>query len=469
MDPPDDAASDSTAGSPRTAGEGGAPAGSVVDAGGAEVAPAPLRPDDAAADGGTESSVAGGGGYEDLEDDDPGPPPDGGYGWWLVLACFFLHFVVFGPQWAFGVYQRYFTSAIPGATVTTVSLIGALSSACCPLWGPVSGRLTDLFGGRIVCAAGAVILGASFLAASFCTEVWQLAITQGFLFGTGQSFAWFPYMSAIPQWFGRRRGLAIGLCVSGTGVGGLCFGPFTQYMIDRYSVAWAQRATALIQVGVVGICVLLLRARYSVLRGKQRKVIDLSFFRNKHFTVMWFAFMCGLFGMFIPLFFASTYAAFIGLSPSDGALVVGLMNLGNTIGRIGIGIASDKIGPFTAFASSIFLAGLSMLLFWPFATTLGTLIAFGMVYAFFSGGFVSLQSPTLAEIVGLNSIASAMGLMYFAGAAASLAGPPIAGALVRTDTYLYVQMFGGTMMTASGVVMAWVRMDRAGWVVRKRV
>ncbi|KAI9016674.1 major facilitator superfamily domain-containing protein [Hyaloraphidium curvatum] len=412
-------------------------------------------------------------------DSGPGPPPDGGWGWVLVACLFMVHVIVIGPQYCWGVYARYYAESnfFPGMSLTAITLIGSTMVALCPGFGPVSGRLAEMFDARIVCFVGGVMCFLGLLLASFSTAYWQTFLSQGVLLGLGQSVAYFPFMGTVVTWFSKRRGLAVGLAVSGTGIGGLALSPFTQYLINVLSVQWALRITALMVLAVNTVCAALLRTRYKAV-GRGGKLFNFSYFRIPQFVMLWFSQFFCFFGFFLPPFFMSTLAATFGLSQNQGAIILGLTNLGSTLGRIVIGYLSDYVGHFNSFLSSALLAALAMLLIWPFMTTFGGLIFFGMFFSFNSGGFVSLMSTCLAEVVGIASISSAIGLLYSAGAFADLVGPPLAGMLIQTTTapdgtvqqsYLGMMMFGGSMMFLAAAFIFMVRMKRAGWKIWSRV
>lgn len=178
--------------------------------------------------------------------------------------------------------------------------------------------------------------------------------------------------SSFLERFDKKRGLAIGLSVAGTGIGGLAFSPLTQTMITNLGVAWALRIQGIIMGVVVTFCAAILRTRSKPMRRKsvtnsnapKTKLFDFSFFKNWQFTRMWITQFIGeggdriarhysgwptlilsssfhskgFFGYFSPFFFGSTYAATKGLSQEQGAIIVAMTNLGGTLGRIIVGV-----------------------------------------------------------------------------------------------------------------------------------
>lgn len=92
---------------------------------------------------------------------------------------------------------------------------------------------------------GTAIMALALILASFASEVWHLMLSQGVLFGVGASLVYYPAIGAPSHWFDAKRGFALGLAVSGTGLGGLALAPATQALMDGVGVAWTLRILAL--------------------------------------------------------------------------------------------------------------------------------------------------------------------------------------------------------------------------------
>ena len=83
----------------------------------------------------------------------------------------------------------------------------------------------------------------------------------GLLFGFCGMLAWIPAVSPPAQWFSTKRGLAMGICVSGAGVGGLALGPLTQLMLDSLGFRWTLRIWGIGGGIVCAICATMLGMR----------------------------------------------------------------------------------------------------------------------------------------------------------------------------------------------------------------
>ena len=107
------------------------------------------------------------------------------------------------------------------------------------LGGILMGKLSDRFGVMVPVLLGAFGLGAGFIAAGSSTSLWQFNLAQGLLMGllgTAATFA--PLVADTSQWFTKRRGIAVAICMSGNYLAGAAWPPVIQHFIDI--VGWRQ-------------------------------------------------------------------------------------------------------------------------------------------------------------------------------------------------------------------------------------
>src|SRR6266478_9073661 len=97
---------------------------------------------------------------------------------------------------------------------------------------PIVGRLMDNKGPRFVIEGGVLICAAGLLSATLISTPWQLYATLGLLVGIGaNSMTYSVHSQFLPNWFVRRRALAIGIAFSGVGVGSMLILPWLQSVI----------------------------------------------------------------------------------------------------------------------------------------------------------------------------------------------------------------------------------------------
>jgi predicted MFS family arabinose efflux permease len=88
------------------------------------------------------------------------------------------------------------------------------------------------------------------------------------------------------------------------------------------------------------------------------------------------------------------------------------MNAGGFLGRIAPAYLSDTIGRFNLLVPSAFFSGFACLVFWMFAKSLATVMLFAALYGFFSGAFISVITPCVAQISDIRQIGTRIGMMY---------------------------------------------------------
>src|ERR1700726_4604799 len=103
-----------------------------------------------------------------------------------------------------------------------------------PAGSPLIGRMMDRFGPRAVMELGVALMAGGLLLAPLTSQPWHLYLTIGVLVGAGSICLGYSGQSLfLPNWFHRRRGLAIGLAFAGVGIGSVTLLPWVQLMIER--------------------------------------------------------------------------------------------------------------------------------------------------------------------------------------------------------------------------------------------
>jgi len=112
---------------------------------------------------------------------------------------------------------------------------------------PWMGAVMDRRGPRWVIGAGALAVGAGLALAPLIRTPWHLYLTLGVLVSGGTlACGYTGHALFLPNWFVRKRGLAIGIAFSGVGVGSILMLPWIQAVIARAGWRAACYATAAI-------------------------------------------------------------------------------------------------------------------------------------------------------------------------------------------------------------------------------
>ncbi|KAF9153842.1 hypothetical protein BG015_002510 [Linnemannia schmuckeri] len=380
-------------------------------------------------------------GHNDVDNEQP-------YGWVVVAAAFFVQAIVIGTVNGYGVYQdQYITHDYNTSSTFQLAWVGTLNVVGMDLTGPITGQFADHFGYRISAFVGALIMGASLVATSFSTQVWQLYIFQGILYGLGASLAFFPSLSLPSQWFKKRRGFATGIAVAGGGFGGLIISPVTTALFTKIGYRWTVRTMAIVHLVILIPASALFKARVEsgkdrAKRLKQeqsarelaatsekelqdlkdaaasvpkpkRQVMDFSVLKEVRFLILVVLSFFVANGYFNPYYFFPTYAQKNGVSVSTASLLIGILNGSSAIGRVSMGLASDYIGDINTLLISSLCASLSILVVWMFAgTSVVIMTIFCILYGFFSGSFVAIVPTVAAHLCGGALLDISQGVNY---------------------------------------------------------
>jgi MFS family permease len=103
----------------------------------------------------------------------------------------------------------------------------------------ILGKWADRTGIAALALLAAFSLPAGLYLASMAEGLWAFVITLTFLCGfLGGAFAFGPLVADISKWFDKRRGLAVGIVISGSYVAGALWPPLLQVWFDEYG--WRQ-------------------------------------------------------------------------------------------------------------------------------------------------------------------------------------------------------------------------------------
>src|SRR5262249_14144662 len=118
------------------------------------------------------------------------------------------------------------------------SIVFAVTAFCFFGLGAVSGPIADRVGPRRVVLVGALAMGAGLAATAVTPAFWVGCASYGLGVGIGTACGYVPMVAAVGGWFERRRSLAIGIAVSGIGVGTLAVPPLAAVLVQ--TMGWRQ-------------------------------------------------------------------------------------------------------------------------------------------------------------------------------------------------------------------------------------
>eukprot|EP01114_Cavostelium_apophysatum_P003798 TRINITY_DN13932_c0_g1_i1.p1 TRINITY_DN13932_c0_g1~~TRINITY_DN13932_c0_g1_i1.p1 ORF type:complete len:367 (-),score=29.52 TRINITY_DN13932_c0_g1_i1:16-1116(-) len=320
----------------------------------------------------------------------------------------------------------------------SISWIGSLAAGFNLLWATAAGFLSDRYGTRPVVFCGGIALGVSLLISSAMPYYWLLYISNGIILGVGMSSSFVPAAGTTIQWFSKYRGLAVGIAVSGSGVGNFALPPIATAVIKSHGWRAAFRVLSAFSVLVL-LASLVLKQRIETHRKWDIK----NEVKSKPFILLFSSgFFVGI-GYLIPFVHISAYAQDRGIDSSKASLLLSIIGIASTVGRILVGIFADRFGRLFALQITYVVMSLACLV-WIWLEEYVGLAIFSFVFGFVGGGFISTLPTVAAEYFGIQKVGSIIGPLYSSAAIGNTVGPPIAGIIFdKTGSYL-----GGCVIAA---------------------
>jgi MFS family permease len=409
------------------------------------------------------------------------------YGWIIIAVTFVTMAIGVNARTAFSLLFPPILSEFGwdrGVTAGAFSF-GFVASA---IVSPLIGRLMDRLGPRSVMELGVALMAGGLLLAPLTTQPWHLYLTIGVLVGAGSICLGYSGQSFyLPNWFNRRRGLAIGVAFAGVGIGSVTLLPWVQVMIDHSGWRTACTAMGLLLLIVLAPINLLLRKRPEDLgllpdgdaapsASAPKKIVsnvvdpewaatDWTLPRALGTARFWWlsaGYFGGLYVWYAVQVHQTKYLLDIGFSPAVGVWSLGAVSLLGIPGQIFLGHVSDQIG--REWVWSISCAG--------FAICFAALMALAQVHSlalvylmvFTQGalgyGLTSIMGAVVAEIFQGKHYGSIFGSIMVAALAGGAAGPWVTGVL-HDVTGNYTLAFAiGIGMSALSALAVWFASPR---------
>ncbi|CAG9759415.1 unnamed protein product [Ceutorhynchus assimilis] len=172
-------------------------------------------------------------------------PPDGGWGWLVLFGATMVNILVPGTIKSFGVLLVEFTEAFE-ATPSGGMWIPALCYFLYSSLGPVSSIFSVKYSYRTVTFLGGICAAGGMMLSFFATSLPFLYFTYGILVGCGAGLSFPPTVYIVTSYFVKLRGVANGICISGSAFGSILLPPLLRFLLENYGY----RGSCLIMGGI---------------------------------------------------------------------------------------------------------------------------------------------------------------------------------------------------------------------------
>ncbi|CDR46247.1 CYFA0S22e01706g1_1 [Cyberlindnera fabianii] len=394
--------------------------------------------------------------------------PEGGrQGWMTVAAVFFFNCATWAANSAYAAYLAHYLQydTFKGASKLDYSAIGGIAFGCGLFLSPLFKLLIRATSVRKTIFLGGVCQFVGIMLAAFSTKLWEIYLTQGVLIGFGLAAVTMPAMTIIPQWFRKKRSLAVAIAATGSGIGGVIFNLGIQAIIKNISLRWALIIQAIMCATCVTLGLCLLRTRYDEIKTSAR-VWDSSMLRHKIFWMFGLYIALTMLGYVVLMYNLADFTISLGYSAHQGSIVSCMISVGIVFGRPIVGRLSDRFGTVTTSIFAHMIVGILCLAMWIPARNLATAIAFALLQGGMMGSIWVVLAPMATRLVGLRKLEVALCMMWIGIGAFGIVSPVIGIELrsspkpgVTTDPtiYKYASVWCGCVYLGSAIVLWLIR------------
>ncbi|XP_069357920.1 monocarboxylate transporter 14 isoform X6 [Maniola hyperantus] len=159
-------------------------------------------------------------------------------------------------------------------------------------------------------------------------------------------------------------------------------------------------------------------------------MLDVSLLRDPAFMLIGVSNVFGMAGLYVPFVYIVDAAQQNGVEPSQASFLLSIIGITNTIGRIACGWVADFPWMDSLLLNNICLviATIAVALT-PFCYSYATYICVAIAFGIAISGYISLTSIILVDLLGLDKLTNAFGLLILFRGAAAIVGSPLAGAV----------------------------------------
>lgn len=398
------------------------------------------------------------------------------YGWIIVAAALVILFVHTGVRFSFGVFFKSLQGEFDLTRAATSSVFSAYM-VLSVIFSIVSGWAVDKYGPRLVVCLMGFFIGLSLLITSQTSSFWQLFLSYSLLLAMGTAGTIPVIIPTVSRWFDKKRGMALGIAISGAGVGILVVAPFAAYLISNFGWRMSYIVMGLAACLVIISMAMLLRRDPSKIgalpdgensgagtkfsgREESTQLTGLSLpqaLRTRNFWLILFIWL--LFGLSISLILTHVvpYATDAGVSFIEASTILSMISGFSILSRLSVGRISDIIGRKTpGIICAILGAGALMWLIW--SHNLWMFYLFAVAFGLYYGGLGVSSLAMASDFFGGPSLGKIIGALEIGFLIGSAIGAVLGGFIFDvTGSYIIAFAIGATAILLTGLFVSLTR------------
>ena len=398
------------------------------------------------------------------------------YGWVVLAACFMVTTVASGTMMGFGVFITPMAEDM-GWSHSALSFSYALSAMVTGIGVLIVGSFLHTHSVRFIFFLSTLVHCLGIYMTSTATTIEAFYFWYGFVASIGRSAFFLSTTTLITRWFDKRRGLVMGIMMSGNGVGPFIFSPVITWMIFMWDWQTAYVVLSVLMIVCLSVSCFFIRnhpyemglapygghpelaprppshgAAKPARRGGSLwgNVLRMEGFWSLS-CINFFCCVCHS----IPLVHVVGFALSAGLSAFAASWVLAIMSISSVVGRIYWGMFADRYGARLALMLTLFMQG-ALILWLVNAQDPVIFFLYALVWGFGYGGVGTQYGMVSREVFGVRLFGPGYaGQNAFAMVGMSVGG--FLGGYLFDISHSYVTSW--LVSVASGLIASLLAMD----------
>ena len=382
--------------------------------------------------------------------------------WVILTACCLINLCI-GSLYAWSVFAGPLLEKLNGlgANLTSLSIVFTIANAVGPITMIGGGFINDRIGAKWVIFIGGIMFGLGMALSGRVNSLSMLIVTYGLLVGLGIGLVYGATVSNSVKFFPDKKGLAGGLTTAFYGMSSIIMPPIAVRLLNAAGITKGFLILGII-MGVI-ICVSaffidkcpdgFLPDGYVPPVTQKKGAGDKDWkgmLSSPVFYVMILMLLCGAFsGLMVTSSASAVSREMLSISAEQAAIVVSMVALFNTFGRIAAGSLSDKLGSVNTILISFVLALVGQLAVYISTGSVGLFYVGLALIGFCFGSLMGIYPGFTASQFGSKYNSVNYGIMFVGFALAGYFGPTIMSSL-HTSTGEYKMAF----LVAAGLSVA---------------
>ena len=377
---------------------------------------------------------------------------------WLYVVLGMLMFLCLGTVYSWSVFKTPFEE-LYGINAAQSGLPYLLFLVFYTVFMMVSGRFVDKHNPKAVIVLGGTLVGLGWLLSGVIKNFYAVMFFYGVVSGSGVGIAYGVPIKVVSNWFTDKKGLALGLLLSGFGLSPFVTAPIIKLLLTSSGVN-----QTFIYVGIAFAVIIPLLGLFfkhpdkniGMQPGIKSGNKITSLIKKREFIGLWSCFTIGAtVGLMIIGVTSQIGTELFGLSSQTAALMISVFAVFNALGRPLFGYLTDKIGVHRAASLSFFLiiAASALMLITKLYSAVLYIIALSVLWMNL-GAWLSIAPTATGKLFDPRNYSRNYGLLFSAYGAGALLGTPIAG-FIRTSFGSYMYIFiPAAALSVLGLVLA---------------